>query len=563
MPNQPKFPITNEELYTRLKEMKVIRQEDLDEALETAKEEDLWLGDVLFDKGLLSDRELGILVADFKHLPFVDLAQGDIVRPEALDWVSFEAVKRQRAVVFDQTEEMVKVATTKPENQEFFKLLEKKFGKKVRLYWATERGINKVLRMYGGKTEERFKELLKKAENVTDIDNDFPIIDFVREVLRYAQNEMVSDVHIEPTKEFGMIRFRIDGVLHEIVRYPMSLHDRIVMRIKVMASLRTDDHLHPQDGKISLDLEGGDLDIRVSIVPLTHGEKVVMRLLSVKSRQFSLSQLGMNEANMTKLKKAYNAAYGMLLVTGPTGSGKTTTLYAVLKILNKREVNIMTIEDPVEYEIVGINQIQVNEQTNLTFADGLRSIVRQDPDVIFVGEIRDEETAKIAINSAMTGHLVLSTLHTNTASGAIPRFIEMGVEPFLVASSVHTIIAQRLVRKICDACKVSVEIKRSSLEGKVKKEILDKLFEGKSSLRTYKGKGCQVCHGTGYRDRLGIFEVLEMSEEIKDAIIEKADADEIAELAIKQGMKTMLDDGIEKIKLGVTTLEEVLRVTED
>ncbi len=563
MPKQPEFPVANEELYQRLVEMKVINQADLDEALATAKEEDLWLGDVLFNKGLLTDRELGILVADFKHLPFVDLAQGDIVKPEALEWVSFEAVKRQQTVVFDQTETEIKVATSRPENQEFLGLLEKKFGKKAKLYWATKRGIEKVLRMYGGKAEERFKRLIAKAENVTDIDNDFPIIDFVHEVLRYAQNEMVSDVHIEPTKEFGMIRFRIDGVLHEIVRYPISLHDRIVMRIKVMASLRTDDHLHPQDGKISLELEGGDLDIRVSIVPLTHGEKVVMRLLSVKSRQFALSQLGMNEAKVAKLKKAYNAAYGMLLVTGPTGSGKTTTLYAVLKILNKREVNIMTIEDPVEYEIVGINQIQVNEQTNLTFADGLRSIVRQDPDVIFVGEIRDEETAKIAINSAMTGHLVLSTLHTNTAAGAIPRFIEMGVEPFLVASSVHTIIAQRLVRKICDACKVSVEVKRSELEGKVKKEILDKLFEGKPSLRVYKGKGCQVCHGTGYRDRLGIFEVLEMSEEIKDAIIEEADADEIAELAEKQGMKTMLDDGIEKIKLGITTLEEVLRVTED
>lgn len=563
MPNPPEAPVSNEKLFQVLKEMKVIRQADLEEALRIATEEDLWLGDVLFEKGLISDRELGILVADFKHLPFVDLAQGDVIKPEALDWVSFEAVKRQRAVVFDQTDEFIKVATNKPDNEEFFKLLEKKFGKKVKLYWATKRGIQRVLRMYGGKAEERFKELLAKAENVTDVSEDFPIIDFVREVLRYAQNEMVSDVHVEPTKEYGMIRFRIDGVLHEIVRYPMSLHERIVMRIKVMASLKTDDHLHPQDGKISLELEGGDLDIRVSIVPLTHGEKVVMRLLSVKSRQFSLSQLGMNEMNMKRLKKAYNAPYGMLLVTGPTGSGKTTTLYAVLKILNKREVNIMTIEDPVEYEIVGINQIQVNEQTGLSFADGLRSIVRQDPDVIFVGEIRDEETAKIAVNSAMTGHLVLSTLHTNTAAGAIPRLMDMGVEPFLVASSIHTIIAQRLVRKICDACKVSEEISRAELEGKVKPEVLDKLFEGKKTLRVYKGKGCQACHGTGYHDRLGIFEVLEMNETIKDAIIEKADADELAELAIKQGMKTMLDDGIEKIKLGITTLEEVLRVTED
>ncbi len=553
----------NEELYKVLQEMGVIDQKDLDEALAVAKEEDLWLGDVLIERNLISDRDLGIVVADYHHLPFIDLAEGDVLNPEALNWISFEAVKRQQTVVFDQTEDLIKVATTKPENKEFLNFLEKKFGKKVKLYWATKRGIEKVLRMYGGKAEEKFKELLKKAERVTDINEDFPIIEFVREVLRYAQNEMVSDVHIEPTKEYGMIRFRIDGILHEIVRYPIHLHERIVMRIKVMAHLRTDDHLHPQDGKISLELEGGDLDIRVSIVPLTHGEKVVMRLLSVKSRQFSLSQLGMNEENMAKLKKAYNAAYGMLLVTGPTGSGKTTTLYAVLKILNKREVNIMTIEDPVEYEISGINQIQVNEQTNVTFADGLRSIVRQDPDIIFVGEIRDEETAKIAINSAMTGHLVLSTLHTNTAAGAMPRFIEMGVEPFLVASSVRTIIAQRLVRKICDACKVSKEIKRSELEGKVKKEILDGLFGKRESMRIYQGKGCQACHGTGYHDRVGIFEVLEMSEKIKEAIVEKADADELAKLAREEGMKTMLEDGLEKVKLGITTLEEVLRVTEE
>ncbi len=553
----------NEELYKVLQEMGVIDQKDLDEALAVAKEEDLWLGDVLIERNLISDRDLGIVVADYHHLPFIDLAEGDVLNPEALNWISFEAVKRQQTVVFDQTEDLIKVATTKPENKEFLNFLEKKFGKKVKLYWATKRGIEKVLRMYGGKAEEKFKELLKKAERVTDINEDFPIIEFVREVLRYAQNEMVSDVHIEPTKEYGMIRFRIDGILHEIVRYPIHLHERIVMRIKVMAHLRTDDHLHPQDGKISLELEGGDLDIRVSIVPLTHGEKVVMRLLSVKSRQFSLSQLGMNEENMAKLKKAYNAAYGMLLVTGPTGSGKTTTLYAVLKILNKREVNIMTIEDPVEYEIPGINQIQVNEQTNVTFADGLRSIVRQDPDIIFVGEIRDEETAKIAINSAMTGHLVLSTLHTNTAAGAMPRFIEMGVEPFLVASSVRTIIAQRLVRKICDACKVSKEIKRSELEGKVKKEILDGLFGKRESMRIYQGKGCQACHGTGYHDRVGIFEVLEMSEKIKEAIVEKADADELAKLAREEGMKTMLEDGLEKVKLGITTLEEVLRVTEE
>ena len=306
------------------------------------------------------------------------------------------------------------------------------------------------------------------------------------------------------------------------------------------------------------------LDIRVSIVPITEGEKVVMRLLSEKSRQFSLQDLGLRSIDLKKVEEAIDKPYGMILSTGPTGSGKTTSLYAVLKILNQRDVNIMTIEDPVEYEIENINQIQVNPKTNLTFAAGLRSILRQDPNIILVGEIRDDETASIAINSAMTGHLVLSTLHTNDSSTAIPRLLEMKIEPYLVASTINVIIAQRLVRKICQKCRFSKEIKKTdSIISSLSMESKKVFFENKDVVRIYQGKGCPVCHQTGYQDRIGIFEVLLIDDEIRQAVINKKDAGIIRKIAHKNGMKLMIEDGLEKVKEGITSIEEVIRVTKE
>lgn len=303
------------------------------------------------------------------------------------------------------------------------------------------------------------------------------------------------------------------------------------------------------------------LDIRVSILPVTGGEKVVMRLLSSKSREYSLSSLGMAEGDLAKLERAYAQTYGMILSTGPTGSGKTTSIYAILKVLNTREKNITTIEDPVEYWIKGANQVQVNVKTNLTFADGLRSILRQDPNIIFVGEIRDSETAGIAVNAALTGHLVLSTLHTNDAATAIPRLSDMGVEPFLVASTVRVIVAQRLLRKICDGCKSSLDFARADLLKHFSKEIILKYFPQGDTITTYHGSGCKMCHNTGYKGRLGVFEVLEVSQEIRKLIASKADAEIINQQAIKEGMQSMLEDAMIKVQKGLTTLEEVIRVT--
>jgi type II secretory ATPase GspE/PulE/Tfp pilus assembly ATPase PilB-like protein len=331
-----------------------------------------------------------------------------------------------------------------------------------------------------------------------------------------------------------------------------------------MAKLRTDEHRSAQDGKIRVKFEKEKLDIRVSIIPIVEGEKIVMRLLSARSRQLSLEDLGLAGEDLVKLKKEYSKPYGMVLATGPTGAGKSTTLYAILKILNRREVNISTIEDPVEYDIEGINQIQVNAKTNLTFATGLRSILRQDPDVIMVGEIRDTETADMAINAAMTGHLVLSTLHTNDAPTALPRFLKMGIEPFLIASTVNIIIAQRLIRKTCSQCIVSEPTSSADLKKKFLPGLIDKHFgPNKKNIRLYHSKGCPVCGNTGYSGRIGIFEVLVVNEAIRDLIMKRANADEIREQAIKEGMKTMIEDGIKKALAGTTTIEEVLRATRE
>jgi type II secretory ATPase GspE/PulE/Tfp pilus assembly ATPase PilB-like protein len=303
------------------------------------------------------------------------------------------------------------------------------------------------------------------------------------------------------------------------------------------------------------------VDIRVSILPIVEGEKIVMRLLSTHARQFSLINLGMNESDLKKVTNAFTKSFGMVLSTGPTGSGKSTSIYAILKILNVREKNITTIEDPVEYRIKGVNQIQVNPKTNLTFANGLRSILRQDPNVVFVGEMRDSETAGIGVNAALTGHLVLSTLHTNDAATTLPRLIDMKIEPFLVASTVNVIIGQRLIRKICDMCKSSYTTSEEDLMKQLPPDVIKKHFGAKKEIRLYKGAGCNLCHGTGYSGRVGLFEVLEVTKEIKKLITTKADSDMILKQAIEEGMTTMLDDGLMKASNGLTTIEEVLRVT--
>lgn len=385
------------------------------------------------------------------------------------------------------------------------------------------------------------------------------IINLIDQLIRHAFSIHSSDIHIDPLEKSIRVRFRVDGVLEDFYSLPKEIHPEIISRIKILSGLRTDEHQTAQDGRFrSILSDSGSVDIRVSVVPTYHGENTVLRLLSDNAENFTLETLGFSEIDQKKILHAIKNPTGMILVTGPTGSGKTTTLYTLIKMLNKSDISIVTIEDPIEYAIDGIKQIQVNARTGLTFATGLRSILRQDPNTIMVGEIRDMETAGIAVNTALTGHLLLSTLHTNDSSTTLPRLLDMKIEPFLVASTISIAIGQRLVRKICDKCKKEKEISNEEyarLVEAIPKEIL------KENKKFFEGEGCDLCSNTGYHGRVVIDEVLVADEEIRQAILRKASASEIKQIAVKNGMTTMLIDGFNKAVSGVTTIEEILRVT--
>ncbi len=539
---------------------KYIKETDFDNALKLAKLKNIGPEHVLVEEGLISDENLGQLIAESLNFRFINLAKKTI-KPEILKIIPELVAKKQFVIAFDKDKDGLYVAMNEPDNLEFQHFLAKKTGDKILPFYATQRDILRAARLYHKELKEEFSDLiLKHLGQVKEGDEKAPIIKIVESIIKYGYENRASDIHIEPHDDDTIIRFRIDGILHDVLAIPKEYHDLIVARIKIMANLRTDEHKSSQDGKCRFDLADEKLDIRVSVVPIIEGEKIVLRLLAKKMKELNLENLGFSKEEVKKIKDAINNPYGMILSTGPTGSGKTTTLYAILKILNTRDVNISTIEDPVEYDIDGINQIQVDSETNLTFAKGLRSILRQDPDIIMVGEIRDEETAKIAINSAMTGHLVLTTLHTNDAATTLPRLLDMKVKPYLIASTVLLAIGQRLARKICPNCIKSYNLTEAEFLKLVPKNIGQKYLSGKSKLTLYQGTGCKLCHKTGYLDRIGIFEVMAISPAIRDLIIKKATSQEIKKQAISEGMTTMLENGIAKAFLGLTTLDEVLRV---
>ena len=399
------------------------------------------------------------------------------------------------------------------------------------------------------------KQLTQQLEQIS-------VVNLVDLFVEYAFASRASDVHIHPELEGVRVRFRVDGVLRDIfdkVKISQELHQEVISRIKVISGLRTDEHLAPQDGRCKVRLEGfGDVDVRVSIMPTYHGENAVLRILA-ETQSFTLKDLGYSPDDLKRIQKAMRRSYGMILANGPTGSGKSTTLYTMLKELNNPNASIISIEDPIEYSLAGTTQIQVNNQAGLTFANGLRSVLRQDPNIIMVGEIRDSETASIAVNAALTGHLVLSTLHTNDSATTFPRLIDMGVPPFLVASTVNVAMGQRLVRQLCQSCKterVLTEQELKSLSEIVPKEAL-------AGRKFYVGKGCDTCNGTGYAGRVGVREVLEVNNEIRQLIMARVGGHEIKEAAIKAGMTTMLLDGLEKASRGLTSIEEMLRIIQE
>lgn len=539
-----------------------ITKEQLLTSQEKARARNVPIDTVLIGDGLISDKNLGKTVADFFDYHFVDLSEL-VIKDEYLQVVPELVARSQRAVVFGVEDGVLWLATENFDNYEFFRLLEKKTQKEIAIYYATAIGIDKALKYYKGDLHNKINELIEAcSENQAEGD----IVKLVDLFLEYANDSRASDIHIEPLEKEILVRFRVDGLLHEAVRYPKALHEKIIFRIKIMAHMQTDEHAAAQDGRFEYHGQDNIFDVRVSILPITDGENVVMRLLDSRTHRYSLETLGLGESDYEKILRASVKPHGMIMAVGPTGSGKTTVLYTILEKLNSSEVNIMTIEDPVEYDIEGVQQTQVNPKKDLTFATGLRSIVRQDPDIIMVGEIRDEETADISINSALTGHLVISTLHTNDAATTFPRLMEMNVEPFLIASSVNVIVALRLVRKICDNCKESYipkpqELELLQLEDKITdfiKEISGSISFAK--LRLYRGVGCKVCRNTGFNSRVGIFEVLEVNEDIRLLITKKSSAEVINDKAVELGMTSLLYDGLVKALNGTTTLEEVIKV---
>ncbi len=545
-----------------------IQKVDFDMAKTLSQKENISLDKILVEKGLIQDEVLGKLVAEAGGYRFAKLKKAHIddISPKLLRYIPKTTAFAQQAIVFSEEGGVLKVATTNPSNHNFFKMLERKHGKRVEAFYVTDFDLDQALRRYRGNITTEIDALVEEFQKDPQTGEEC-IVQLVNLILDYGYTTLSSDIHIEPLTTNTIIRYRQEGVLQQAIQLPKELHTRVCSRIKILSRLRTDEKEAAQDGRFSYKVRGIEIDFRVSIMPTTEGENVVMRIIMQRGRRFELQDLGLSDADMKKVKKNAHKPYGLIVSAGPTGSGKTTSLYALLQLINYPEVNIMTIEDPVEYEIERVRQVQVNPAKEITFPKGLRSIVRQDPDVIMIGEIRDKETGDIAVNSAMTGHLVLSTVHANDAATVFSRFFEMGAKPHLVSASINAAIAQRLTRKICDECKESYPLSEEEKEILHEEPILADTIKRISGigdinkLRLHRGKGCKFCKDTGYTTRTAIFEVLEATEEIREMIAKNQPVDTIRNKAIEQGMTTMLEDGIKKLLAGSITFEELRRAT--
>ncbi len=535
---------------TILRELNYITKEDEDAALAF---EDAGKGsflDYLLNAEIINKSTLGLAIAEHYKIPFADMDTRSVSAAD-LKRIPEELARSMRAVLYKEDAQSVTVATDVPDAADFAKKLAPQFpGKNVVVAYAFTDGIDNALSHYQKELNTRFTEIIKNDKRVAP--------ELFDAILNDALTYRASDIHFEPQESGTVIRFRIDGILHLAGTVPKEQYESVLNRIKIQANLRIDEHLAPQDGAIRIQASQGTVDLRVSIVPAINGEKTVIRVLAEYVRGLNFSDLGFSQKHIDLIERAVAKPFGMILVSGPTGSGKTTTLYSLIRKLNTPEVNITTIEDPVEYRIVGANQIQVNAKADLTFAKGLRSVVRQDPNIILVGEIRDTETAEVAVNAALTGHLLLSTFHANDAATSIPRLLDMAVEPFLLSSTLELLIAQRLVRRICNVCRESYDVKRADLE---KAYPLIKGIFNEAAVTLYRGKGCAACNDTGYQGRSSVIEMIDVTPTIKELIGKNPSAQDIASAARAEGSTTLFDDALEKAKTGVTTLEEVLRVT--
>ncbi len=528
--------------------------------------------DVIVSEGVVTKDYFYLILAKNFGLERVNLASVEIDEG-ALTKIPEEVARQKRAIVFGKDEKgNFLVAMEDPTNLEIIDFLRRRLGGPMRPFLATDEDLNRGFLLYNKQLTQDFSKTIEESVQETlrlkargalkEVGEDLPVVAIVDNLLSYAVASRSSDIHIEALEDGVYVRFRIDGVLHEIISMPKEIRPAIAARIKILSSLRIDEHSHPQDGRFRYKIGDDLIDIRVSVVPTFYGEKVEMRLLSAAQRPLSFQGLGFFEDSIKVLQEGIKKTYGMVLVCGPTGCGKTTTLYSVLNILNRPEVNIVTIEDPIEYDMRYVNQIQVNPAAGVTFADGLRSILRQDPNIIMVGEIRDRETADIAVQAALTGHLVLSSVHTNDAPTAIPRLVDMGVPPFLVAAVLNVVSAQRLARLIHKDCIESYtpgEEVRESIIREVQRMNVD-TGTVRISKVFYRGKGCIGCGFTGFLGRLAVCEVMNISERVRKLIMSpRFNLDELRALAREEGMITMVEDGLRKVELGLTTIEEVFR----
>lgn len=547
----------------------VITEGQLLNALKLQKSEGIRIGAALIKLGYITEDQLVYALSDIYGYPLISLSQTEI-DINAFKLIPEEVIKKYKIVPFAKTGNTIKVAICEPLNTvvDYIKFLLTGFNLKI--YLTKDSEILKVIDKFisiGGNTQttETVAELVESAlidaipsESIEAKEDtvkvEAPIIKLANKIIIDALKMRASDIHIEPYEKGVNVRYRIDGVLHNSLNLPMQIKSSLITRFKIMAHLDISERRLPQDGRIKLKISGKEVDFRVSTLPVIYGEKIVLRVLEKSSLQLDLTKLGFEDISLKFFSEALEKPYGMILVTGPTGSGKTTTLYSALMKLNKPGVNIMTVEDPVEYSFPGINQVQIKEDIGLTFASALRAFLRQDPDIIMVGEIRDFETAEIAVKAALTGHLVLSTLHTNDAASTITRLINMGIEPFLISSSLILIIAQRLVRKLCPHCKK---------EEKYSKEHLIKIGfpEDMEQIKIYSPQGCSECNNTGYSGRIALYEVMPIKDEIKELILTGAPAIEIKKEAVKLGMITLRQSGINKILQGITSVDEVIRIT--
>ena len=546
----------------------VITAEQLKRAQEEEKRKGERLVKALVRLGFIAEEDLVMFLSNKLSVPRIELGNY-LIDPKIVELVPENLARKYELIPILKIGNRLTCAMVDPWNVFALDEVRSATGLVIEPAVSTEGEVKKALKEYYG-TKGSMEDLIKSIdeEKLGIKDGKEPdvkklkgmveepiVIRLVNMMIMKAIEERASDIHIEPEEQFLRTRLRVDGMLHEISSPPKHLQSAIISRIKIMADLDIAERRIPQDGRFTVRMSDKQIDVRVSSVPTIYGENVVLRLLDASSAVMSLPDLGFSKEVLSKFDKLIRRPHGIILVTGPTGSGKTTTLYASLNTINTVEKNIITVEDPVEYKLEGIRQIQINPKVDLTFASGLRSILRQDPNIIMVGEMRDHETAEIAIQAALTGHLVFSTLHTNDAPGAVTRMIDMNVEPFLVSSSIIGVLAQRLVRTICPACKEKYT--------PTKEELKDIGLETSDKVSFYRGKGCDKCMGTGYKGRIGIYELMVPDEDIRTAVMAKSSTDEIRRMARKTGMITLKEDGIEKIKAGMTTVEEVLRVTEE